>query len=266
MENQTLALIASFIAMTFVVMAYFVKKKAYYLLFELLCIVFLIVSYFFTVQFFAMIGLAVGLFRTVTFFVYENKGRQAPIGWSFLFSGLTIASYFIVNFGILKTSQPLDVLCVVALVMYAFIFRIRDLKTVRFTMLIPLSLSILFNALTNAAFFATLSYTFELCANVVSIFKYHVFNKKPKDLFDFAKTEDVKSFLKDILEDLTISQTPINLLYKDYGFQIDPGGRGAEVWHLGEMVGKYETIEDLFFNFRLDGKPFIERISEIEYE
>ncbi len=30
MENQTLALIASFIAMAFVVMAYFVKKKAYY--------------------------------------------------------------------------------------------------------------------------------------------------------------------------------------------------------------------------------------------
>lgn len=78
MENQTLALIASFIAMAFVVMAYFVKKKAYYLLCQLLCIVFLVVSYFFTVQFFAMIGLAVGLLRTVTFFVYENKEKQAP--------------------------------------------------------------------------------------------------------------------------------------------------------------------------------------------
>ena len=51
MENQTLALIASFIAMAFVIMAYFVKKKAYYLLCELLCIVFLVISYFFTVQF-----------------------------------------------------------------------------------------------------------------------------------------------------------------------------------------------------------------------
>ena len=53
-------------------------------------LIFLVISYFFTVQFFAMIGLAVGLFRTVTFFVYENKNKQAPIAWSFLFSGLTI--------------------------------------------------------------------------------------------------------------------------------------------------------------------------------
>ena len=181
MENQTLALIASFIAMAFVIMAYFVKKKAYYLLCELLCIVFLVVSYFFTVQFFAMIGLAVGLLRTVTFFVYENKEKVAPIYWSFLFSALTIASYFIVNFGILKTSQPLDVLCVLSLVAYAFIFRIRNLKIVRFTMLIPTVLSILFNILTHAAIFATLTYVFELCANVVSIFKYHVFKKKMED-------------------------------------------------------------------------------------
>ena len=181
MENRTLALIASFIGMTFVVMAYFVKKKAYYLLFELLCIVFLVVSYFFTMQFFAMIGLAVGLFRTVTFFVYENKDKQAPIGWSFLFSGLTIAAYFIVNFWILQTSQPMDVLWLVSLICYAFIFRIRNLKIVRFTMLIPLILSILFNILTHATLFAALSYVFELCANVVSIFKYHVFNRKMED-------------------------------------------------------------------------------------
>ena len=182
MENQTLALIASFIAMAFVVVAYFVKKKAYYLLYELLCIVFLIISYFFTLQFFAMIGLAVGLLRTVTFFVYENKEKSAPIAWSFLFSSLTIASYFVVNFGMLKTAQPLDVLCMSALVMYAFIFRIRNLKIVRFTMLAPTVLSILFNVLTHAALFAALTYVFELCANLGSIFKYHVLGKEKADI------------------------------------------------------------------------------------
>lgn len=81
MENQTLTLIASFIAMTFVISAYFMKQKAYYLLCELLCVVFLIVSYFFSVQFFAMIGLAVGFFRTVTFFLYEKKkSKRVYIG------------------------------------------------------------------------------------------------------------------------------------------------------------------------------------------
>ena len=181
MENPTLALIASFIAMALVVAAYFVKKKAGYLLCQLLCIIFLIISYFFTVQFFAMIGIAIGLFRTVTFFIYENKEKKAPLIWPFIFSGLTILSYFIVNLWILKTAQLLDILYVAALVMYAFIFRIRNLKIVRFTMLIPTVLSILFNIFTHAAIFATLTYVFELCANLVSIFRYHVFNKKEKN-------------------------------------------------------------------------------------
>ena len=177
MENQTLALIASFIAMAFVVASYFTRKKTYYLLCQLLCIAFLVVSYFFTVQFFAMIGLAVGFLRAITFFLYEKKGLLAPLYWSFVLAGLTILSYFIVNFAILKTAQPLDILCLVALVGYAFIFRIRNLKIVRYTMIFPTVLSILFNVLSGAALFATLTYVFELSANIVSIFKYHVFNK-----------------------------------------------------------------------------------------
>lgn len=181
MKNETIALIASFIAMTFVVMAYFTKKKSYYLLFQILCIVFLVVSYFFTVQFFAMIGLTIGLLRTVTFFMYEKRDKIAPIYWSFLFSGLTILSYLVVNLGVLKTAQPLDLLCLAGLVMYAFIFRIRNLKIVRYTMLIPTVLTILFNVLTSAAIFATLSYVFEFFANMISIFKYHILQGEKRE-------------------------------------------------------------------------------------
>lgn len=174
MENHTLALLASFIAMVFVVMAYFVKNKSHYLLFQVLCILFLVISYFFTMQFFAMVGLAIGLFRTVMFYLYEKKEKAAPIFWSFIFSIFTIISYLIINCGVLKATQPLDILCLSSLVMYAFIFRIRNLKIVRFTMLVPLCLSVLFNILTQAAIFATLSYGFELCANLISIYKYHI--------------------------------------------------------------------------------------------
>ena len=71
--------------------------------------------------------------------------------------------------------------------------------------------------------------------------------------------------MKSLLEDLKISQIPLNLVWENYGFQVDPCGCGAEVWHLGTMVGKFETIEALFFDFQLGGKPLIERLSEIEY-
>ena len=178
MRNETLALLASFAAMSLVVASYFVKKKSYYLLLQILGILLLVVSYFFSLQFFAMIGLTIGLLRTLTFFLYEKKEKASPIYWSFFFSAVTISAYFILNYVILKKSQPLDVLCLLSLVMYAFIFRIRNLKIVRFTMLIPLFLSALFNFLTHAAIFATLSYSFEFCANVVSIIKYHIFRAK----------------------------------------------------------------------------------------
>ena len=180
MDNRIFALIASFFAMTFVVISYFVKKKEKYLLFQFLCIVFLIISYFFSAKYFAMVGLVIGLGRTFTFFVYERKGKMASVLWAFLFSGLSLASYLVINLWILGDAQPLDILFLVGLIGYAFIFRIRSLKAVRFLMLVPTLLSVLFNVLTYAPLFATLSYSFELGANILSILKYHVFNKEEK--------------------------------------------------------------------------------------
>ena len=177
MYNPVLSLIASFIAMVCVVLAYFVKRKIYYLLWELLCIIFLVVSYFFDLQFFAMIGVGVALLRTLTFFLFERCGQKAPIYWSFIFAGLTTISFFIVNFVVTKTGRPIDILCLISLIMYAFIFRIRNLKAVRFLMIIPTILSVLYNVLASSPIFATLVYVFELSANVVSIFKYHVLPK-----------------------------------------------------------------------------------------
>lgn len=181
MDNPILALIAGFIAMVFVITSYFVKNKSLYLVFQALCITFLVVSYFFTVQFFAMIGLTIGLIRSLVFFAYERKDKDAPLWVAFVLAAATLTSYFVVNYVILKTAQPLDVLCLVALVMYVFIFRIRNLKIVRFTMLIPTVLSILFNTLTHAALFVSLSYIFELSADVVSIFRYHILPKHKEE-------------------------------------------------------------------------------------
>ena len=174
MENQILALIASFIAMSFAVCSYFVKKKEMFLLFQSLCIIFLITSYFFTVQFFAMVGLFIGLVRVMIYYIYEKRGKLAPLYISFLLVLATLISYYVVNYKILNDSDPFDILCLLALTAYAFVFRIRDLKLVRFLALIPTTLSLLFTLLTDAALFATLSYAFELCANGVSIIKYHV--------------------------------------------------------------------------------------------
>ena len=178
MENPTLAFITSLIAMLLIMGSYFFKKKELYLLFQAAGMVFLIANYFFTVEFVAMLGLVVGLFRALVFFLYERKDKLAPIAWAFLFSALSIAAYFIVNW---KQLQWQDAIFVIALILYAFIFRIRDLKLMRFSVLVPTFLSVLYNVLIKATPFATLSYAFELGANLVSILKYHVFGKEEKE-------------------------------------------------------------------------------------
>ena len=98
-DNRALALIASFIAMVFVIFSYFTIKKQRFLLFQSLCIVFLIVSYFFTVQFFAMVGLVIGLLRAVSYFAYERQGRAAPLWVPFGLCLLTALSYAVINLG-----------------------------------------------------------------------------------------------------------------------------------------------------------------------
>ena len=179
MKNEVLSLIASFIAMAFVICSYFVKKKNF-LLFQALCIVFLIISYFFNLQFFAMVGLMIGLARSLTFYYYEKKNVEAPLYWAIIFSILTLASYFIINLWILKDVKPVDVLYLIGLLLYIFIFRVRDIKKVRYLMLFPTALSVIFNILSGAAIFATLCYVFELSANVVSIIKFNVIKVKQK--------------------------------------------------------------------------------------
>lgn len=175
MNSPITALVCSFIAMGCVVCSYFVKKKEWFILFQALCITFLIFSYFFSLEFFAMVGLCIGLLRALVCFAYEKKDKLAPTWFSVLICALTVVAYFIVDLWVLGTARPVDILCLVASCFYAFIFRVRDMKKVRFLMLIPTSLSILFNTITRAPLGACLSYTFELTANVIAVFRYYVF-------------------------------------------------------------------------------------------
>ena len=70
MPNDKIALGVSFVAMALIVSSYFYRKKVYFLLFQALGTVFLVLSYLFSAEYFAMIGLSVGLCRTVTYFMF----------------------------------------------------------------------------------------------------------------------------------------------------------------------------------------------------
>lgn len=178
MKNQTLSLVAGFFAMFFVGISYFFTQKKNYLIAQATGIVFLMTSYLFDEAFFAMIGLGVALLRTLVYFAYERKEQVTPVWVGLAFSTLTVGAYLIVNLWILNIVKPIDILCVIALVAFAMVLRIPDLKEVRYWVLLPITLSIVYNAFSGAAVFVVVSYSFELFMSVLAIFKYQILHKE----------------------------------------------------------------------------------------
>ncbi len=178
MSAKEWSLIFSFIAMLLIASAYFFKSKGMFLTMQGAGICGLMASYLCNGQYFAMLGLGIGLVRCIVFYLYEKKEREAPILWCYGLCAASFAVYGIVNLWMLQAFHPADIVYLVGLVLYMFIFRIRNIKTVRFTIFIPTGLSIVYNVWAASPIFAVISYCIEMLANIVSIFKYHVFRKE----------------------------------------------------------------------------------------
>ena len=172
MYNYPVSVILSFIGLAVVVAAYFVRKKELYMFLQGSCMLLMVLSYFFISEYFAMISLTVALSRTITYYIYEKKDKDTPLWLPFLFSGLTISVYFIVNLGILHTAKPIDIICLVTQCLYTFVFRIRSLKVVRYVVCAPTILGTIYNIAIEAPIFSVLIYVFEFAANIVAILKF----------------------------------------------------------------------------------------------
>lgn len=167
----------SLIALVLIVCSYFVSKKNYLLL-QMLGMVGLLLSFLLKANFFAMVGMAISIIRSLTFYLYEKNGRLAPIILSVLFSALTVASYFIVNVGIQGNAVPVDILYLLSLICYAFTFRVRDRRLFLHVALIPTALSLVYTAISFTTVFVLISYAFEFLANLVALIKLYIEEKK----------------------------------------------------------------------------------------
>ena len=177
MIEDILAQIVSFFALVWIAASYFVSKKNY-LLFQAIGMVCLILSYLFKSNFFAMIGVSLGLLRALIFYLYEKREKEAPLILSFIFASLVICAYFVVNVGIQKTGKYEDIIYVTSLAFYAFTFRILDRKQLLYTTLIPTSLALIYNLICYTTVFVVFTYAFELGANIIAIFKFYADKRK----------------------------------------------------------------------------------------
>lgn len=175
MQNLTLSNLSGFMAVSFITISYFTNQKSTYLLYQSISIIFLSLSYYFSLNYFAMVGLILALFRTITFYFYEKLNKVVPIFVCIIFSILTLCCYFVINFKILKTANVKDVIFLIALILIIFIYRLKNESKIRLLLIISTSLNVIYNFVSVSPLFSTLTYVFEFFANLIAIFIYQVF-------------------------------------------------------------------------------------------
>ena len=175
------ALIASFIAMTFAVISYFLRQKKLFLLFQGSAIVFLTISCFFESDFYAVIAYVISLTRVVLFYVIEQKNKRPPEWLKLLFVGAVLISYLILDVIILHDCEWLDVLLITANILYIYAFAIRRMVFVRLFFLIPTAISVTYFVLANATIFIIVSYSFEFLASLFAVLLYSRKKRKIKN-------------------------------------------------------------------------------------
>jgi len=180
MYNYPLSLICGFIGMAFAVSSYFVRKKTMFLTCQAGAVIALALSCLFIEQYFAVVSYFISIVRIWVYYIRERQNKPTQNWVKCIFGGLVIVSYVIINIVILQDFKLLDVMFMIAGVMYAFVFGIRNLMVMRYVFLIPTIMTLIYYVLINATVFVIISYAFELCANIVAIILYSKTSKAYK--------------------------------------------------------------------------------------
>ena len=95
---------------------------------------------------------------------------------------VTVLSYIIINYVVLSgASSPWDILYMVASCMYAITFAMRNIKLMRYVILIPHTMAILYNLLVKAPISSAISYGIELVITIVAIIKFYILEKRTNE-------------------------------------------------------------------------------------
>ncbi len=85
------------------------------------------------------------------------------------------------------------------------------------------------------------------------------------DLAKYNLEDDDILFLTEIEDACINGQNEIILEYKGESFVLEPHGKAVQVYAYGEVLGRYESFDDLLLNHRVEGKTLVEIVKELEY-
>ena len=179
-----LSFVMSTIALALYSFSYFFNSKRNYLILQLIGNFFLSMSYLLIGSYFTMIAIIIGIARGLICYIYEKKDRKVPLYWIIGLCFASILSYIIINTVILSQASAWDVLYLFASCMYAVTFAIRNLRVMRYLVLLPHTSAVLYNLLIHAPISSAISYGIELIVTVVAIIKYEVTKGKNKNKYN----------------------------------------------------------------------------------
>lgn len=178
MNMTILSFVMSTVALALYSCSYFFNNKKNYLIFQLVGNVFLSLSYLLMGAYFTMVSVAIGIARGLICYSYEKRDKKVPLYMVIALCVVTILSYVIINYIVLSgTASPWDVLYLIASCMYAITFAIRNIKLMRYVVLIPHTSAIAYNLLVGAPISSAISYGIELVITIVAIIKFHIQEK-----------------------------------------------------------------------------------------
>lgn len=178
-----LSYVMSVIALALYCGSYFFDNKKKYLILQLTGNVFLSFSYFFMGAYFTMVSIAVGIARGLICYTYEKNNKKVPIYMIIGLCLVTVSSYIIINYVVLSgTASKWDFLYMFASCMYAITFAIRNIKLMRYLVLIPHMSAISYNLLAKAPISSAISYGIEFTITVVAIIKFGIQEKHKSNI------------------------------------------------------------------------------------
>lgn len=172
-----LSFLMSAVALALYSFSYFFNNKKQYLILQLTGNVFLSFSYLLIGSYFTMVSVMIGIARGLLCYIYEKNDKRVPV---YVILGLclvTVSSYIIINYVVLSQASVWDFVYLLASCMYAVTFAMRNIRVMRYVILIPHSCAIAYNLLIHAPVTSAISYGIELIITVVAIIKYEI--KKP---------------------------------------------------------------------------------------
>ena len=174
----------STIALALYSFSYFFNSKRNYLIFQLTGNFFLSVSYLLIGSYFTMVAVMIGIARGLICYTYEKKDRKVPLYWIFGLCFASVLSYIIINTMILSQASVWDFLYLFASCMYAITFAIRNLRVMRYLVLLPHTSAAVYNLLIQAPISSAISYGIEWLVTVVAIIKFEVIRARNKRDFN----------------------------------------------------------------------------------